>query len=368
MNTNDLPRNQVLTGDCVQVMRALPAESADVIVADPPYNLQLRGELHRPDTSRVNMIDDAWDTFADFAAYDTFSRAWLAGAQRLLKPRSSIWVCGSYHNIFRLGALMQDMGFWVLNTIAWYKRDATPNFNGVRLKNDVEWLIWARRDRQSRHKFNHHLMKQLNGGKQHGSVWDIPKVKRYEQMLDANRDRLHNTQKPFALMERVILASTDPGDLVFDPFFGTGTTGAAARYLRRDWLGVERDAAYVALARARIAGVEPLPPDHPHTQPIPSRRPYKVPFRALLRAGYVRAGRRLVLKDGVHSAVILPDGRLQYGERVSTIHLLCRDLLGVPSCNGWAVWYYEDADGERHLLDDLRQQYRAARQAVDGGG
>ncbi len=370
MDTNDLAPNRILTGDCVQVMRTLPDASADLIFADPPYNLQLGGDLHRPDTSRVNAIDDPWDTFADFAAYDAFSRAWLTEAQRLLKPRSSIWVCGSYHNIFRLGAMMQDMGFWTLNTIAWYKRDATPNFNGVRLKNDVEWLIWARRSEKARHKFNHHLMKTLNGGKQHGSMWDIAKVKRYEQILDNNKDRLHNTQKPLELLERVILASTDPGDVVLDPFFGTGTTGAAAKQLRRGWLGIERDPAYVELAWARIAAVEPLPPDHPHAQPIPSKRPYKVPFKALIRAGYVQAGRRLYLKDGVHNAVILPNGRLQYREQVSTIHLLCRDLLGVPSCNGWTVWHYEDADGQRYLLDELRQRYRAARDAnhSDDGG
>ncbi len=370
MTANDFPHNQILTGDCVQVMQTLPDECADLIFADPPYNLQLGGELHRPDTSRVNTIDDAWDDFAGFPAYDAFSRAWLAEAQRLLKPRSSIWVCGSYHNIFRLGTIMQDMGFWLLNTIAWYKRDATPNFNGVRLKNDVEWLIWARRDKNARHKFNHHLMKAINGGKQHGSMWDIAKVKRYEQILDDNNDRLHNTQKPLELLERVILASTDPGDRVLDPFFGTGTTGAAAKHLRRAWLGIERDATYVDLAGARIAEVEPLPSDHLHTQPIPSRRPYKVPFKTLIREGYVAAGRQLYLKDGVHRALILPNGRLQYGEQVSTIHLLCRELLDVPSCNGWTVWYYEDDDGERHLLDDLRQRYRAARegnQSVDGG-
>ncbi|MEO0564118.1 MAG: DNA methyltransferase, partial [Chloroflexota bacterium] len=227
-----LPENTVLQGDCRDLLPTLPAGSVDVIFADPPYNLQLDGELHRPDTSTVNTVDDDWDHFTSNATYDSFTRAWLAAARDVMKPVSSLWVSGTYHNIFRVGAIMQDMGFWLLNTIAWYKRDATPNFNGVRFKNDVEWLIWAKRDEGARYKFNHHLMKTLNDGKQHGSMWDIPKVKRYEQLLDDNRDRLHNTQKPLALLERVILASSDPDDLILDPFFGTGTTGAAAVHLR----------------------------------------------------------------------------------------------------------------------------------------
>jgi len=357
---NALPENTILTGDCIEIMRTLPDESVDVVFADPPYNLQLGGALHRPDASTVNTVDDDWDEFGSFAAYDAFNRAWLGEVQRVMKPISSVWVCGTYHNIFRVGALMQDMGFWLLNTIAWYKRDATPNFSGVRLKNDVEWLIWAKRDRDARYKFNHHLMKDLNDGRQHGSMWDIPKVKRYEQILDENNDRLHNTQKPQALLERVLLASTEPGDLVLDPFFGTGTTGAVAARLRRRWLGVEQDPAYVELARQRIATVDVLPPDHAHTQPIPSRRPYRVPFKRLLREGYLQPGDTLYLKDGVHTAEILPNGRLRAGEQEGTIHILCRHLLGVASCNGWTVWLYEDDDGERHPLDVLRQQVRAA--------
>jgi modification methylase len=266
----NLPENTILTGDCVEVMRTLPDASVDLIFADPPYNLQLDGALHRPDATTVNMVDDDWDDFGSFRAYDDFNRAWLVEAQRLMAPISSIWVCGTYHNIFRVGALMQDMGFWLLNTVAWYKRDATPNFNGVRLKNDVEWLIWAKRDRDARYKFNHHLMKDLNGGRQRGSMWDIPKVKRYEQILDANRDRVHNTQKPEALLERVLLASSEAGDFVLDPFFGTGTTGAVAARLRRRWLGIERDPAYVEIAQRRLMTVNPLPDGHAYlaTDPV----------------------------------------------------------------------------------------------------
>jgi modification methylase len=291
MTHSSLPTSQILHGDCIDIMQTLPAESIDVIFADPPYNLQLRGDLLRPDASQVNTIDDAWDTFSDFTDYDAFTREWLTQARRLMKPRSSIWVCGSYHNIFRVGTTMQDMGFWLLNTIAWYKRDATPNFNGVRLKNDVEWLIWARRSENDRHKFNHHLMKAINGDKQHGSMWNIPKVKRYEQILDANRDRRHNTQKPEALLERVLLASSEPGDLVLDPFFGTGTTGAVAKRLRRCWIGIERNVDYVELAQKRIETVNPLPPDHDYVQPIPSRRPHGVPFLKLIQHGYLNVGR-----------------------------------------------------------------------------
>lgn len=357
---DQLPVNTILQGDCVRLMRELPAESVDVIFADPPYNLQLKQPLWRPDNTKVNPVDDDWDEFGGSDPHDAFTRQWLQAARRLLKPRSSIWVCGTYHSIYRVGAIMQALGYWLMNGVAWYKRDATPNFNGTRLKNDVEFLVWAKRDEDAKYTFNYQPLKQFNDGKQLGSMWDIPKVKRYEQILDADGDRVHSTQKPEALLERVMVASTRPNDLILDPFFGSGTTGVVAKQLGRRWLGIELETTYIETAQQRINAAEPLPATDPLMQQPVDHRARRVSFQTLIKQGYLSVGQQLWLKGTDYAVTITPNGRLAYGERVETIHIMCRHLLNVPSCNGWTVWRYTDEDGTRRPINHLRQQYRAA--------
>jgi DNA modification methylase len=357
-----LPRNTLLCGDTLALLPTLPADSVDLIFADPPYNLQLKGDLWRPNLTRVDAVDDSWDQFSSFADYDDFTRAWLSGCRRLMKDTATIWVSGTYHNIFRVGALMQDLGFWLLNTIAWFKFNAMPNFNGTRLKNDVEFVIWAKKSETSRYTFHHHLMKQFNDfspGKQLGSVWKIKATGGAERLRTAEGHKLHSTQKPVELLKRIILASSSPGDLVFDPFLGSGTTAAVACYLRRQWLGIERDPVYVAAAAQRIAAVTPLASDHPLITGATRPHPPRVAFADLLAAGLIRAGDLLWLDQPDCTAVILPDGRVQVGEMVGSIHRLGAHFKQTPSCNGWKHWRYQDADGQRRPIDHLRQYYRA---------
>lgn len=354
------PFNQVFLGDALDILPTLPEECVDLVFADPPYNLQLKEDLWRPNLTRVDAVDDGWDQFASFADYDAFTRAWLTGCRRLMKDSATIWVSGTYHNIFRVGTIMQDLGFWILNTVTWFKSNAMPNFNGTRLKNDVEFVIWAKKSPDSRYTFHHHRMKPFNDfspGKQLGSVWKIQATGGAERLRDADGKKLHSTQKPEELLRRILLASSSPGDVVFDPFLGSGTTAAMSQHLRRQWFGIERDPAYVALIQERLEHVTPLPLDDPLLAEPP--KPPRVAFRRLLEAGYLQAGDRLWFDQPDCEAVILPDGRLQAGDQVGSIHRLGAQLKGTPSCNGWMHWQYQDANGQFRPLDDLRQQYRA---------
>jgi modification methylase len=351
--------DQILHGDALEVLPTLPRESADLVFADPPYYLQLRRELWRPNMTRVDAVDEAWDQFDDFAAYDDFTRAWLLAVRRVMKPTATIWISGTYHNIFRVGAIMQDLGFWLLNTITWYKPNATPNFHGTRLKNDVEFVIWAKRGKTGRYTFNHQEMKEFNDGKQLGSVWAITTCIGRERLRDAEGDKLHPTQKPEELLKRIILASSNPGDVVLDPFVGTGTSVAVARWLHRHWIGIDSDAAYVEAARARVAAIQPLDPADPLLLPSARSRARRVPFSVLLERGYLQVGQTLYLKHSDHQAEILENGYLQSDGRIGTIHRLGAQLKNVPSCNGWMQWYYEDEEtGQRRPLDVLRKRVR----------
>jgi modification methylase len=249
----ELAVDTILMGDCIAEMARLPDKSVDMIFADPPYNLQLGGDLFRPEGGKVDACDDHWDKFDSFAAYDRFTTAWLAEARRILKDNGTIWVIGSYHNIFRVGALLQDASFWILNDVIWRKSNPMPNFRGTRFTNAHETLLWAKKSRtQKRYTFNYHAMKNLNDEKQMRSDWEIPLCTGAER-LKVDGHKAHPTQKPEALLYRVILATSNPGDVVLDPFFGTGTTGAVARTLHRHWIGIERDPGYADLARARIS-------------------------------------------------------------------------------------------------------------------
>lgn len=356
----NLSLNRILSGDALDILPTLPEECVDLIFADPPYNLQLKDDLWRPNLTKVDAVDDGWDQFASFAEYDAFTRAWLSGCRRIMKDTATIWVSGTYHNIFRVGAIMQDLGFWILNTVAWFKPNATPNFNGTRLKNDVEFVIWAKKSETSRYTFHHHRMKPFNDfspDRQLGSVWKIKATGGPERLRDGEGRKLHSTQKPEELLTRIVLASSSPDDVVFDPFLGSGTTAAVAKRLRRQWLGIEREPDYIAAAQQRMDAVEPLPPDHPLIA-VPSK-PARVAFSELLDAGYLQVGDRLVLDKPECEAVILADGRLQTGDLLGSIHRLGARLKGVPSCNGWMHWHYRDADGQLQPIDALRAKYRA---------
>ena len=356
-----LPRNQILAGDCVAVMNALPAGSVDLIFADPPYNLQLKGELLRPDNSVVDAVDDHWDQFASFATYDAFTRDWLTAAKRLLKPDGAIWVIGSYHNIFRLGAELQNQGFWILNDVVWRKSNPMPNFKGKRLTNAHETLIWAGRDEASKYAFNYEALKALNDGIQMRSDWVIPLCTGNERLKDDNGDKAHPTQKPEALLHRVLVATTQPGDVVLDPFFGTGTTGAVAKMLGRDFIGIEREEAYRRVAQDRIDRVRRL--DASALEITGSKRAEpRVPFGQVVERGMLRPGEELFSIGSRHVAKVRADGSLVGLDVKGSIHQVGAHLEGAPSCNGWTYWHFK-RDGKMIPIDVLRQQIRAEMEA-----
>lgn len=354
----DLPLDQVIHGDCVAVMDSLPEASVDVIFADPPYNLQLRRELLRPDRSTVNGVNDGWDQFSDFSEYDRFTRGWLTAARRILKEGGSLWVIGTYHNIFRVGSIVQDLGFWILNDVIWIKTNPMPNFRGVRFTNAHETLIWAQKTQGEPYTFNHHAMKSLNDGLQMRSDWELPTCVG-KRRLKLNGAKAHSTQKPEPLLYRLLMASTSPGDIVLDPFFGTGTTGAAARRLCRHWIGIEQDARYVALARERIAAIpEPHHPAAVFETPNPRRQP-RIPFGALLENGLLEPGQKLFFGEGGKlTAQIMADGALEFEGQRGSIHQIARLIEPGPR-NGWLAWFYqEDESGPLRPIDYLRKTLR----------
>jgi modification methylase len=346
----------VLDGDCLAEMTRLPAGSIDLVFADPPYNLQLSGELHRPDNSRVDGVEADWDKFADFAEYDRFTRAWLGKCRRLLKPSGALWVIGSYHNIFRIGAILQDLGFWILNDVVWRKSNPMPNFRGRRFTNAHETLLWCAADRDARYTFNYEAMKALNDELQMRSDWLIPICAGPERLRDGDGKKAHPTQKPEALLHRVLLASSRPGDLVLDPFCGTGTTGAVAKRLGRRFIGIERDPAYAALARERIASVSPA--DGEAVALSSKREALRVPFGSLVERGLVRPGEVLFDQSRRWTARVRADGSLISAEHKGSIHSVAAQLQGAPACNGWAFWYVQRR-GVAVPIDALRQQVRA---------
>lgn len=357
MSSQHLALDTIYQGDCLDILPTLPAMSVDMIFADPPYNLQLEKELWRPNLTPVDAVDDEWDRFDSFADYDTFTRNWLAAARRIMKDTSTIWVSGTYHNIFRVGAIMQDLGFWLLNTVTWYRTNAMPNFRGTRLKNDVEFIIWAKRSKTSTYAFNYHKMKQFNDGKQLGSVWQIPICGRGERLKGENGKKLHSTQKPEALLHRIILASSNVGDIVLDPFLGTGTTAAVAKQLHRHWIGMDANELYIEAARNRINNTIPLPTDDPDL--TVRKKPRRVPFHKLLEHQYLSPNQRLYLKKTDHVSTIMPDGSIKLNGYVGSIHDVAKRVKNLGTCNGWTQWYYLDEEtGEKHLIDALRDRFR----------
>lgn len=361
LHTPVLAKDVIHRGDCIAVLKSLPDASVDMVFADPPYNLQLGGDLLRPDNSKVDAVDDDWDKFDSFAEYDAFTRAWLTECRRVLKPEGSIWVIGSYHNVFRLGAAIQDLGFWVLNDIIWRKSNPMPNFKGTRFTNAHETLIWAARSRdQKRYTFNYDALKAFNEDTQMRSDWTFALCTGDERIKDADGKKAHPTQKPEALLHRVLLSATRPGDVVLDPFFGTGTTGAAAKRLGRHYIGIERDETYAAVAETRIASVIPANPEDLAVMGSKRAEP-KVPFGALVEAGLLNPGDRLYCPKGEREARVRADGSLVSGALTGSIHKLGALLENAPACNGWTYWRFKTDQGLKSI-DALRAEIRAGMQ------
>ena len=346
--------DRVLIGDCLAELARLPAQSVDLVFADPPYNLQLDGDLLRPNNTVVDGVHQAWDKFSSFAEYDAFSRAWLGECRRVLKPNGAIWVIGSYHNIFRLGVALQDLGFWLQNDVVWRKTNPMPNFRGKRFTNAHETLIWAARDQKSRPTFNYEALKAFNDDVQMRSDWLIPICSGPERLKDNGGRKAHPTPKPEALLWRVLLASTNPGDVVLDPFFGTGTTGAVARRLGRRWLGIERDRDYAKAASERIAAVRPLSPDA--IEPMRTKRTEpRVPFGTIIELGILEAGSELYDERRRIRAEVKADGTIAAAGARGSIHRIGAQMQGKAACNGWTYWHFE-AEGRLKPIDVLREQ------------
>jgi modification methylase len=357
----DLPLDSILQGDCIAMMRSLPAASIDMIFADPPYNLQLGGDLHRPDGSQVDAVDDDWDKFDSLGTYDRFTRAWLAEARRILKPNGSVWVIGSYHNIFRVGTALQDQGYWILNDIVWRKANPMPNFKGTRFTNAHETLIWASMGEKARYTFNYRAMKTLNDELQMRSDWLIP-ICGGQERLKKGGHKVHPTQKPEALLYRILLACSNPGDVVLDPFFGTGTTGAVAKRLGRHFIGIEREDGYIAAAKERIEMALPLDESTVRTMMAP-KAATRVAFGTLVECGMIAPGSRLTDAKRRWKATVRVDGSLDCdGQPAGSIHKVGAAVQGAPSCNGWTFWHVDDGR-ELRVIDAVRQDWLLANEA-----
>lgn len=355
--TKPLPVDTLLVGDCIEHMNNLPAESVDLIFADPPYNLQLESGLTRPDQTKVDAVDDDWDKFDSFAHYDTFTNDWLKAARRALKPNGAIWVIGSYHNIFRVGTALQNLDFWMLNDVIWRKANPMPNFRGTRFTNAHETLIWASKTQKSRVTFNYDALKQANDDTQMRSDWLFPLCTGAERLKDDADEKVHPTQKPEALLYRILTATTKPGDVVLDPFFGTGTTGAVAKKLGRHFIGIEREEVYVNAALKRIAAVKPLAKDALAVT-MPKRAAPKVAFGSLLEQGLIAPGTKLFDAKRRYTATIRADGSLRADDHEGSIHKVGALVQGAEACNGWTFWYFEK-DNTLSPIDDLRAEVRA---------
>lgn len=357
---NDVIENghKIYHGDCVNLLKKLPEKSASLIFADPPYNLQLKQELYRPNQTKVAGVDDSWDQFSSFAEYDQFTEQWLVACRRVLADDGTIWVIGSYHNIFRVGRIMLDLGFWILNDVQWHKTNPMPNFRGVRFTNATETLIWAKKsEKQKKYTFNHQVMKQLNDGKQMTSVWRIPLCTGNERIKNAAGKKAHSTQKPEELLKRVILSSSSEGDVVLDPFSGSGTTCAVAKKLNRKSIGIEKEKKYITISKKRLANIQPSTFAYMRILEPKKETQSRVSMQQLIQANYIQEGQQIYTSRRQHSAVILADGSVKNGVGVGSIHQIGALLKDVPRCNGWILWHYDD-HGQLKLIDEYRKKYR----------
>lgn len=356
---NSIPVNQVIQGNCLEVLKSLPEKCIDLIFADPPYNLQLRNELLRPNQTLVDGVNDKWDQFEGFTQYDTFTRNWLSECRRVLKDEGSIWVIGSYHNIFRVGAILMDLGYWIINDVLWHKTNPMPNFRGTRFQNATETLIWAKKSvDQKKYTFNYHTMKNLNDEKQMQNVWHIPLCTGPER-IKLNGKKAHSTQKPEALLYRVILSSSNPNDIVLDPFFGSGTTGAVAKKLCRNYIGIELEAGYADIAKNRLANIPASLFDEAALVTKSKRNALRVGFGQLIEAQYVGVGQTIYSKDRRIEATIKADSHLLWDTISGSIHKVAAIAQKQTAFNGWDYWYYEDRERKLVSIDELRDRYRA---------
>ncbi len=361
MDKPGLSLDQIIQGDCIEVLNTLPEKSVDLIFADPPYNLQLQQDLWRPNMTKVDAVNDAWDRFANFAEYDRFTHNWLLACRRVLKDTGTIWVIGSYHNIYRVGAILMDLGYWMLNDVVWVKSNPMPNFRGVRFTNAHETMLWAQKFKGARYTFNYHAMKSLNDDLQMRSDWELPLCNGKERLKTEQGSKAHATQKPEALLYRVIQSSSNPGDVVLDPFFGTGTTGAVAKKLHRHWLGIEQDAGYIRIAQERLDAIQPEKfKEEIYEFPSKRNRP-RIPFGTLLEQGLLQPGQKLYFgRKGKATATILANGKIKYNGFTGSIHQVGKAIQQGP-CNGWEHWYYRDPNtGGRIVIDTLRETIREA--------
>ena len=354
---NKVTLNSIINDDCIKVMNQMEANSVDLIFADPPYNLQLGDALTRPDNSNVNGVYEEWDSFESLAAYDDYTRRWMTAARRVLKDDGALWVIGSYHNIFRVGYILQDLGFWILNDIIWNKTNPMPNFKGTRFTNAHETLIWASKKPNSKYTFNYEAMKALNEDTQMRSDWNLPICTGKERLKGEDGDKLHPTQKPESLLYRVIMASSKPGDVILDPFFGTGTTGAVAKKLGRNFIGIEKDATYVQGAQERIDAVEPV--KNPLSLEYSSKKRLpRVPFGSVVERGMLSPGDILYDVSRKHCAVVRSDGTIKNEVMEGSIHQVGAAAQNAPACNGWVYWYFENEKKELVCIDTLRETIR----------
>ncbi len=354
-----LPVNKIVAGECIEVMKTWPSESVDMVFADPPYNLQLAGDLHRPNNTKVDAVTDSWDKFADFAAYDSFTTMWLGEAHRLLKPNGTLWVIGSYHNIFRVGSILQNLGYWILNDVVWVKTNPMPNFRGRRFTNAHETMIWAAKSKNSKYTFNYESMKALNDDLQMRSDWTLPICTGQERLKDANGDKAHPTQKPEALLHRTIMAATNPEDVIVDPFSGTGTTAAVAKRLGRRFVGIEREAEYRAVSELRLKQT-PGPTDADAIAPLVSKRKQpRIPFGSVVERGMLSPGDILESPCRRFTAKVRADGTIISADHRGSIHQVGAAVQGAPSCNGWTYWMLKTDGGKKVPIDILRTKLRA---------
>ena len=352
---NSPPLNQVIAGDSIDVMQTLPNNFADLVFVDPPYFLQLNHGLTRPDQSNVDGVHQNWDKFDDFAHYDAFTDAWLSGCKDIMKENASLWVIGSYHNIYRIGKILQDHGFWIINDIIWVKSNPMPNFKGTRFTNAHEILLWAVKSPSAKYHFNYHSLKNMNDDLQMRSDWHLPLCTGTERLKDGDGKKAHPTQKPESLLYRIISACTQPGQTIFDPFAGTGTSLAVAKKLGRQFIGIERDQDYLKAINARLDDT-PAPQENIEFFYGETRNKQpRIPFGNLLELGLVKTGEKLISADKKFTAKIFADASIEAGNVRGSIHKIGAALQNLPSCNGWTYWHIE-RKGKIIPINDLRQQ------------
>lgn len=360
---SDIRLDTIIHGDSLSKLKRIPDKSVDLVFADPPYNLQLKNELYRPNHTKVSAVNDDWDKFSSFEAYDQFSIEWLTECKRVLKDTGALWVIGSYHNIFRIGRILLDLGFWILNDVQWVKTNPMPNFKGTRFTNASETLIWCKKsESQKKYTFNYKIMKAFNGGKQMTSIWTIPICSGNERLRDENGDKLHSTQKPEELLKRVILSSTNEGDIVLDPFFGSGTTGAVCKKLKRHFIGIEKEDKYIQIAEDRIDSITTFF-EEVHLRED-DKSLCRVPFKTLIDTGFIRAGSKLYTRKRYNKeALVLNTGDLMLDGMIGSIHKIGAFIEKTQSCNGWGFWYYQEKD-KYYLLDEIRKAYFLAERLI----